>query len=215
MRSLCYGRGSATIRRPRVWPGNSGPWWVAAGLTAGVRCGGLSPLGDCGPRPDRPYRPIASIGVLPALDWNPREVSGRRTTLESGLEPLDGWTKPRFGPIVGSSRLRRVTIPSPAARGRLDPFVARRSFRTADALIVVCTDGYFDVFPPVDRTPNDKPNYRGVLAELGPTVRGPDDRLSVRPESVALDAAVAAWSRSHGAAAVRGEMGLGRNSTAA
>jgi hypothetical protein len=89
--------------------------------------------------------------------------------------------------------------------------VARRSFRTADALIVVSTDGYFDVFPPVDRSPNDKPNYRGVIAELGSSVRGSDDRLSVRPESVVLDAAVSTWSRSHGAAAVRGEMGFGRN----
>jgi hypothetical protein len=97
----------------------------------------------------------------------------------------------------------------------LDALVARRSFRTADALIVVSTDGYFDVFPPAHRTPNDKPNYRGVIAELGPTVRSSDDRLSVRPESAALDAAVSAWSRSHGAAAIRGEMGLGRNSTAA
>jgi hypothetical protein len=93
----------------------------------------------------------------------------------------------------------------------LDFPLSRRSFRTADALIVVSTDGYFDVFPPIDRSPNDKPNYRGVLAELGPSVRRSDDRLAVRPESVALDAAVSAWSRTHGAAAVRGEMGFGRN----
>ena len=89
--------------------------------------------------------------------------------------------------------------------------MARSSFRTPDALIVVSTDGYFDVFPPINRSPNDKPNYRGVLAELGPSVRRQDDRLSVRPESVALAAAVSTWSRSHGAAAVRGEMGFGRN----
>ncbi len=89
--------------------------------------------------------------------------------------------------------------------------MARRSFRTADALIVVSTDGYFDVFPPINRSPNDKPNYRGVLAELGSSVRGSDDRLSVRPESVVLDVAVSTWSRNHGAAAVRGEMGYGRN----
>ena len=89
--------------------------------------------------------------------------------------------------------------------------MARRSFRTADALIVVSTDGYFDVYPPIDRSSNDKPKYRGVLAELGPTVRGSDDRLSVRPESVALDAAVSAWSSNHGAAAVRGDLGSGRN----
>jgi hypothetical protein len=93
--------------------------------------------------------------------------------------------------------------------------VARKSFRTADALIVVSTDGYFDVYPPIDRTANDKPNYRGVLAELGSTVRGQDDRLSVRPGSPALDAAVATWSRSHGAAAVRGDLGFGRNASKA
>ena len=89
--------------------------------------------------------------------------------------------------------------------------MARRPFPTPDALIVVSSDGYFDVFPPVDRTPNDKPKYRGVIAELGPTVRSQDDRLSVRPDSPVLDAAVSAWSGSHGAAAVRGELGFGRN----
>jgi hypothetical protein len=92
--------------------------------------------------------------------------------------------------------------------------VARRPFRTADALIVVSSEGYFDVFPPVNRRPNDKPAYRGVVAELGATLRGYDDKLSVRPDSVALDAAVSVWSRSHGAAAVRGDLGLGRNGSA-
>ena len=90
--------------------------------------------------------------------------------------------------------------------------MARRPFRTADALIVVSSDGYFDVFPPTGRKPNVRPAYRGVIAELGPTLRGQDDRLSVRPDSVLLDAAVSVWSRSHGAAAVRGDMGLGRDS---
>jgi hypothetical protein len=90
-------------------------------------------------------------------------------------------------------------------------FVARRPFRTADALIVVSSDGYFDVFPPTGRQPNDRPNYRGVVSELGATVRGTDGGLGVRPDSVALDAAVSVWSRSHGAAAVNGDMGLGRN----
>ena len=89
--------------------------------------------------------------------------------------------------------------------------MARRPFSTADALIVVCTDGYFDVYPPTGRQPNVRPTYRGVIAELGPTVRGSNDRLSVRPDSVQLDAAVAVWSRQHGAAAVRGDLGLGRN----
>jgi hypothetical protein len=89
--------------------------------------------------------------------------------------------------------------------------VARRSFRTADALIVVSTDGYFDVFSPIGRRPNDSPAYRGAIVELGPSLSRVTGQLSVRPESVALDAAVSVWSREHGAAAVRGEMGLGRS----
>jgi hypothetical protein len=89
--------------------------------------------------------------------------------------------------------------------------VARRSFQTVDARIVVSTDGYFDVYAPAERRPNDKPAYRGVIAELGPSVNAGNDRLSVRPESVALDAAVSVWSSKHGAAAVRGDMGGGRN----
>ena len=89
--------------------------------------------------------------------------------------------------------------------------MARRPFITPDALVVVSTDGYFDVFPMAARRPNAKPIYRGVISELGSTVRGGDGRLSVRPDSVALDAAVAVWSREHGAAAVRGELGPGRN----
>ena len=89
--------------------------------------------------------------------------------------------------------------------------MARRPFATADALIVVSTDGYFDVFPIAPRRPNATPVYRGVLAELGSTVRGADDRLSVRPDSAALAAAVSDWSARHGAAAVRGEMGAGRS----
>ncbi len=93
-------------------------------------------------------------------------------------------------------------------------FVARRSFPTADALVVVSTDGYFDVYPPLARRPNDRPVYRGLLGELGPTVSRVPGQLSVRPESVVLDAAVSVWSREHGAAAVRGDMGLGRNSNA-
>ncbi len=89
--------------------------------------------------------------------------------------------------------------------------MARRPFATPGALIVVSSDGYFDVFPPTLRRPNDKPAYRGVLAELGQAVRGSDDRLALRPDSPLLDEAVCDWSRLHGAAAVRGELGPGRN----
>ena len=89
--------------------------------------------------------------------------------------------------------------------------MARKPFPTADALIVVSSDGYFDVFPPIHRSPNDKPAYRGVIAELGPTVRAQDDRLSVRMDSPLLIEAVSGWSLRRGAAAVRGELGFGRN----
>lgn len=89
--------------------------------------------------------------------------------------------------------------------------MGRTAFTSAGANIVVCSDGYFDVYPSADRSNGDKPAYRGVLAELGAGIRGTDDRLAVRPGSVALANAVIAWSAVHGAAAVRGEMGRGRD----
>jgi hypothetical protein len=93
--------------------------------------------------------------------------------------------------------------------------VARTPFHTAEALVIVSTDGYFDVFASAQRKPNERPAYRGTIAELGPTVRGPNGRLSVRPDSTALANAVAAWSKAHGAAAVGGSMGGGRDAAAA
>ena len=92
--------------------------------------------------------------------------------------------------------------------------MARTSFSSPAANIVVCSDGYFDVYPPVDRSGGDKPAYRGELAELGAGIRGSDARLAVRPDSAALAGAVEAWAAVHGVAAVRGELGRGRDGTA-
>jgi hypothetical protein len=89
--------------------------------------------------------------------------------------------------------------------------VARTPFSPPDATIVVCSDGYFDVYPPAGRLAGDRPAYRGQLAELGAGIRGANDRLAVRPGSVALAEAVGAWSAVHGAAAVRVELGRGRD----
>jgi hypothetical protein len=89
--------------------------------------------------------------------------------------------------------------------------MTRRSFPSSETTIVVSSDGYFDVYPPVPRTDGDKPAYRGRLNELGAGIRGVDDRLAVRPSSVALAEAVALWSAVNGAAAVRGTMGRGRD----
>ncbi|MEX1171870.1 MAG: hypothetical protein WEG56_04570 [Chloroflexota bacterium] len=88
--------------------------------------------------------------------------------------------------------------------------MARTPFMTPAATVVVSTGGYFDVFAPTERQPNDKPSYRGTIAELGATVRE-GDRLSVRPDSIALREAVTAWSVRRGASAVRGELGRGRD----
>jgi hypothetical protein len=88
--------------------------------------------------------------------------------------------------------------------------MGRKAFSSPASNIVVSTEGYFDVYPPIARTHSDKPAYRGGIAELGAGIRGVDDRLAVRPDSVALANAVEAWSAVHGAAAVRGEMGKGR-----
>jgi hypothetical protein len=92
--------------------------------------------------------------------------------------------------------------------------MARTSFSSPAASIVVCSDGYFDVYPPVARVGGEKPAYRGELAELGAGIRGADMRLGVRPDSAALAEAVEAWAAVHGAAAVRGELGRGRDGTA-
>ncbi len=91
--------------------------------------------------------------------------------------------------------------------------MARTPFASPAASIVVSSDGYFDVYPPTDRSNGDRPAYRGGLAELGTGIRGIDDRLAVRPDSAALAHAVEAWSAVHGSAAVRGELGRGRDGT--
>jgi len=89
--------------------------------------------------------------------------------------------------------------------------MARTSFSAPEARIVVSTDGYFDVYPASARSNGDKPAYRGRIAELGAGVRGVDDRLAVRPDSIALSDAVMAWSAAHGASALAGGLGGGRD----
>ena len=89
--------------------------------------------------------------------------------------------------------------------------MARTPFSAPEAHVVVSTDGYFDVYPTTGRSNGDKPAYRGRLGELGAGIRGGDDRLAVRPDSIALAEAVSAWSTLYGEAAVRGAMGRGRD----
>lgn len=89
--------------------------------------------------------------------------------------------------------------------------MSRTSFSPPEARIVVSTDGYFDVYPASTRTNGDKPSYRGRLAELGSGIRGVDDRLAVRPDSIALNDAVVAWAAVNGASALAGSLGSGRD----
>jgi len=89
--------------------------------------------------------------------------------------------------------------------------MSRTSFSPPEARIVVSTDGYFDVYPSSARTDGDKPAYRGRIAELGAGIRGLDDRLAVRPDSIALNDAVIAWSAANGASALAGGIGKGRD----
>ncbi len=89
--------------------------------------------------------------------------------------------------------------------------MGRTTCSPPEAQVVVSTDGYFDVYPIEARTNGDKPMYRGALAELGPGIRGADDRLAVRPGSAALADAVNTWAAAHGAAALLGELGRGRD----
>ncbi len=89
--------------------------------------------------------------------------------------------------------------------------MSRTPFTMPESHIVVSTDGYFDVYPSPDRADGDKPAYRGRLNELGAGIRGGDERLTVRPDSPTLALAVRTWSSERGAAAVRGELGRGRD----
>lgn len=89
--------------------------------------------------------------------------------------------------------------------------MSRTRFTMPESHIVVSTEGYFDVYPSPDRADGDKPAYRGRLHELGAGIRSSDDRLAVRPDSSVLALAVRAWSTARGAAAVRGELGRGRD----
>jgi len=89
--------------------------------------------------------------------------------------------------------------------------MARTAFFSPDARIVVSSDGYFDVYPLTGRSNGNRPAYRGHLAELGTGIRGVNDRLAVRPDSVLLATAVEAWAAVHGRAAGRGELGRGRD----
>jgi hypothetical protein len=90
------------------------------------------------------------------------------------------------------------------------PPMSRTSFSPPEASIVVSSDGFFDVYDPA-RPKAGRPAYRGRLSELGAGIRGADDRLAMRPSSPNLALAVTAWSSRHGAAAVRGELGKGRD----
>ena len=81
----------------------------------------------------------------------------------------------------------------------------------AETTIVVSTDGYFDVYPPMTRSNGDKPAYRGRVAELGSGFRAIDETLAVRPNSQALADAVILWSSETGESALKGEMGGGRD----
>ena len=89
--------------------------------------------------------------------------------------------------------------------------MSRTSFPLPESTIVVSTEGYFDVYPPIARAESDRPAYRGRLNELGAGIRGVDGRLAVRPSSTALADAVTTWSVVNGAEAVGGSIGRGRD----
>ena len=121
-------------------------------------------------------------------------------------------TESHVGAMVGvQSPCAGLSFAGPKRATDRIPHMARTPFHSPDANIVVCSDGYFEVYPPIPRTNGDKPAYRGAIAELGAGLRGPDDRLAVRPDSRALAEAVSTWSAANGADAVRGKLGGGRN----
>ena len=113
------------------------------------------------------------------------------------------------GQIAGAGRT--VRGPLRAMDRKSPPWLERPSLPLRRASSCR-TDGYFDVYPTSARTDGDKPVYRGRLAELGSGIRGIDDRLAVRPDSIALADAVTAWAAVNGASALgrRHRQGPGR-----
>lgn len=85
----------------------------------------------------------------------------------------------------------------------------RYRFLTPEACIVVSTGGYFDVFASASRPAHQRPAYRGEATELGRAVSN-GERLLISPRSPAMTEAVAAWSSGHGADALAGRLGQGR-----
>lgn len=152
------------------------------------------------PSPLRARRDANATHDGPAcLQVGARERARRLTEWLRG--PTVGWQSPAPGSHFVVRCARWIGIPS----------MARTSFSAPEAHIVVSTDGYFDVYPASTRTNGDKPAYRGRLAELGAGIRGIDDRLAVRPDSIALSDAVTAWAAVNGAAALAGGLGKGRD----
>jgi hypothetical protein len=88
--------------------------------------------------------------------------------------------------------------------------MARTKFATPEAMIVISTAGYFDVYPSGERVATSRPAFRGTIDLLDREIRT-GNRLTVRPDSIALRVAVGTWSSEHGAAAVRGDLGKGRD----
>jgi hypothetical protein len=134
----------------------------------------------------------------------------------AGLQPHDRsarhLTESPIGPMVGTqSHSPGFHLVGPKRAIDRIFTMARTPFSAPEAHIVVCSDGYFDVYPTSSRVNGDKPAYRGRLAELGAGIRGTDDRLAVRPGSIALAEAVTAWSAVNGADALGGKLGGGRD----
>ena len=90
--------------------------------------------------------------------------------------------------------------------------MARTAFAQPEANIVVSTDGYFDVYPTSARLHGDKPAYRGAArgARRRHPRRGRPPRGPSRDRPQLADA-VTTWSTVNGAAAVRGDLGRGRD----
>ena len=93
----------------------------------------------------------------------------------SSRPPAEGRERARCYPEVPELAFRVLE-----ARPGSDCTMARTKFVTPEALIVISTDGYFDVFPLGARVPNARPAYRGTVDLLDRDVRA-GDRSSSGP----------------------------------
>ena len=152
------------------------------------------------PSPDGSGRARQRTLRVPAQCYNRITIRVRLT--ESAARPDGGVAVAGAGLASRRSEARDGSDPTLGSNLLLCARGAhRRQHATATSTSIPRAPGRTATSPPIAAS----------LAELGAGIRGIDDRLAVRPDSIALADAVTAWSAVNGAGALGGELGGGRD----